>query len=293
MNTPTHRTGTVRSGDVSLFYRRFGKPGATPILITHGANYYDSHDWIDVAQALSADREVVAYDTRGFGESSWSASKNYSQDAQIGDMVALVDHFGWNKVIAMGHSMGGGRVILFGSRFPERAAGVVLVDHCPGRSASNAKARVRSIDNPPLVFPTIEAAVAEMSRNPDAPEGSPARARLDMILKPTDGGFIFPRDPDYANPVPVGIEDWTPEIVATDMWAELAAIGCPIVIFRGTLSDRYSPEALARMKSEYPHIGVIDVEAGHDVAGAVPEQLIDGVKRFLAERIDAEAAAVP
>ena len=38
------RTGTVRSGDIDLFYRVFGKPGATPIVIFHGANYYDSAD---------------------------------------------------------------------------------------------------------------------------------------------------------------------------------------------------------------------------------------------------------
>ena len=39
-----HRTARVNSGDVSLFYRIFGKPGATPILILHGSNYYDSVD---------------------------------------------------------------------------------------------------------------------------------------------------------------------------------------------------------------------------------------------------------
>ena len=44
-----HRTGRVNSGDVTLFYRVFGKPGATPILILHGSNFYNSVDWIEVA----------------------------------------------------------------------------------------------------------------------------------------------------------------------------------------------------------------------------------------------------
>ena len=35
-----HRTGRVNSGDVTLFYRVFGKPGGTPIWIGHGSNYY-------------------------------------------------------------------------------------------------------------------------------------------------------------------------------------------------------------------------------------------------------------
>jgi pimeloyl-ACP methyl ester carboxylesterase len=55
------RTGRVNSGDVSIFYRAFGAPGRTPILLLHGSNYYDSYDWIGVASgagpiALGADR---------------------------------------------------------------------------------------------------------------------------------------------------------------------------------------------------------------------------------------------
>ena len=50
------RIGRVNSGDVSLFYRAFGSPGATPIIILHGSNYYDSYDWIGVASALAVGR---------------------------------------------------------------------------------------------------------------------------------------------------------------------------------------------------------------------------------------------
>ena len=64
-----HQTGRVNSGDVSIFYRAFGARGRTPILVMHGANYFDSYDWIGVAGALASDREVVAFDRRGWGES--------------------------------------------------------------------------------------------------------------------------------------------------------------------------------------------------------------------------------
>src|SRR5262249_34870153 len=52
------RNGRVNSGDVSIFYRAFGARGRTPILLMHGANYFDSYDWIGVAEALASDREV-------------------------------------------------------------------------------------------------------------------------------------------------------------------------------------------------------------------------------------------
>ena len=44
---------------------------ATPVLIVHGLSYF-SYDWIGPASALASDREVVAIDMRGFGQSGWS-----------------------------------------------------------------------------------------------------------------------------------------------------------------------------------------------------------------------------
>ena len=64
MDLPAHATGQVRSGDVSIFYRRFGQPGAVPVLIVHGLSYF-SYDWIIPAARIAADREVVAIDMRG------------------------------------------------------------------------------------------------------------------------------------------------------------------------------------------------------------------------------------
>jgi len=62
------RNGRVNSGDVSIFYRAFGARGRTPILLMHGANYFDSYDWVGVAEALAGDREVASFDKRGFGK---------------------------------------------------------------------------------------------------------------------------------------------------------------------------------------------------------------------------------
>src|SRR5436309_15217240 len=91
------RIGRMNSGDVSIFYRGFGAPGRTPILILHGSNYYDSYDWIGVASALATDREVVTPDRRGWGESQWSPSKDYSRDAMLDDMLAGITQLRWEQ----------------------------------------------------------------------------------------------------------------------------------------------------------------------------------------------------
>mgnify|MGYP001283316568 CR=1 FL=1 len=79
LTTPEHRTGTCESGDVTIHYRHFGSPGATPMLIVHGLSYF-SYDWIGIAGELCGDREVVAMDMRGFGDSTWSPTQKYALD---------------------------------------------------------------------------------------------------------------------------------------------------------------------------------------------------------------------
>jgi len=274
------RTGTVPSGDVKLFYRVFGKPGATPVLIFHGANYYDSADWIEVGSALATDREVAAWDTRGFGKTGWSPSKDYGLDTQMADIVTLLDHLGWKKVIAMGHSQGGGRSILFAARFPERVAGLIIVDHCPGRGVAVPLPK-QAIGKKQTVFPTIEAAQEEMSRDTNTPPGSPARARLDEILKKVEGGYVYPRDPDFQNGVAVGAEGRKPKIVVGDMWQELAGVKAPTMLVRAIKSDRYNDASLAKVKAEFPKIRRIDVDCGHDVANGAPQALIEAARGFV------------
>src|SRR5262245_55226826 len=91
------RNGRVNSGDVSIFYRAFGARGRTPILLMHGANYFDSYDWIGVAETLASDREVASFDKRGFGETGWTPSKDYSVDANMGDMLAVIAELKWER----------------------------------------------------------------------------------------------------------------------------------------------------------------------------------------------------
>ena len=122
------RNGRVNSGDVSIFYRAFGARGRTPILLMHGANYFDSYDWIGVAEALASDREVASFDKRGFGETGWSPSKDYSVDANMGDMLAVIAELKWERPVVVGHSASGRLSISFAANFPDKISRLVVVD---------------------------------------------------------------------------------------------------------------------------------------------------------------------
>ena len=259
------RNGRVNSGDVSIFYRAFGTRGQTPILLMHGANYFDSYDWIGVAEALATDREVASYDKRGFGESCWSPSKDYSVDANMGDILAVIGELKWERPIVVGHSASGRLSISFAAHFPDKLARLIIVDS--GLAREEGGGGRPTVGNPPLVFESVD---------------SHDRARAQAALVKVDNGYMLKRDPDFQNTRPQGEGASLPQRASRDVWQDLAAVKCPIMIVRGLRSDRYTPEILARINREYPNIEWATVNSQHDVADQAPQELVAAVRKFSA-----------
>jgi pimeloyl-ACP methyl ester carboxylesterase len=273
-----HGTARVTSGDVTLFYRIFGKPGATPILILHGSNYYDSVDWIEVASALATDREVVTPDRRGWGESTWSPSKDNSLDALLDDMLAVMRAMKWSKAIVMGHSGAGPTIISFAVNFPQMTEKLILVDSQMNREESARTGK--SIGNSPYVFESIEAGMAKHKfSNP--PRISWDRARAEQAFVKVDKGFMLKRDPDGSNRQPIGEGAALPRRPVREMWEELGMVKVPTIIIRGSRSSRYPAATVERLEKNYPHIAQAVVDSEHDVAGQARDALVANVRKFI------------
>ena len=275
------RNGRVNSGDVSIFYRAFGMRGGTPILLMHGANYFDSYDWIEVAEALATDREVATFDKRGFGESGWSASKDYSVDANMGDILAVIGELKWERPIVVGHSASGRLAISFAANFPEKTSRLIIVDSGLAREEGGGAGRP-TIGNPPMVFESVEAAMAHFAKLSNPPRISHDRARAQAALVKVEKGFMLRRDPDFQNSKPQGEGANLPRRASRDVWQELAAVKCPTMIVRGLRSDRYTPEIIARISRDYPGIEWATVNSQHDVADQAPQELVAAIRKFSA-----------
>jgi esterase len=272
------RIGRVDSGDVSLFYRAFGTSGRTPILILHGSNYYDSYDWIGVASALAGDRQVVTPDRRGWGESTWSRSKDYSRDALLDDMQAVIRANNLAKPIVMGHSGAGPTVIAFAADFPDQISKLVLVDSQMNRDEDAATGP--TVGNPPLVFESIEAAMARFAKLNNPPRLAHDRERAQHALINNGSGFMLKRDPDNGNKKPLG-SSAPPRHPVRELWAELGMVKCPTMLVRGLRSDRFPPATVERFTREYPHIPQATVDSQHDVPGQAPEAFVAHVRKFI------------
>jgi pimeloyl-ACP methyl ester carboxylesterase len=80
-----------------------------------------------VADVLSPAHRLIAYDLRGRGESD-KPDKGYSLALHGDDLEGLLDHFGLEKAVLIGHSLGAHIAVRFAATRPERVARLVLVD---------------------------------------------------------------------------------------------------------------------------------------------------------------------
>jgi pimeloyl-ACP methyl ester carboxylesterase len=276
---------SVRSGDVELFFRLFGEPGATPLLILHGANYYDSSDWVRVAAELARDRQVCAYDARGNGRSSWSPSQNYSLDAQLSDIEVLLDHLGWQQALLVGHSRGGSFGLRFAHERPQRVAGLVLVDFSPGQLPGRARLSPLHVGSWGAVYESLEQAHAATSRDPGELSTAAGRTRAAAIFAARDGGWVnLRRDPAFQSERPTNRPDWITALAPLDLWdalSGLAGAGVPALVVRATRSAAYDDVALARLRNDFKAVRVTAVDSGHDVPGAAAGELVAALRGFL------------
>ena len=264
-----HETGRVRSGDVSIHYRKLGRPGATPALIVHGLSYF-SWDWLEVAQALGAEREVVAMDMRGFGDSDWSASKDYSVPAMAQDIVHLLEHLGWKKALLIGHSMGGRSTTFVAAKEPACVESLVLVDYSPENAPAGTKRTTEIVGNTPDAFPSIEAAMQYFGKND--------RARFEAYLKKSGDAYIVKRDTFFRDQFRRVLQTGERPKLGVDMWQLLGEVRCPILSLRGARSDMYAPETMEKMKAANPRMRVVEIPgAGHNIAGENPKGLVAAI----------------
>jgi pimeloyl-ACP methyl ester carboxylesterase len=280
--------GSVTSGEVELFYRSVGGAGAAPLLVLHGANYYDSRDWVGVAAELGTDRRVVSYDQRGYGLSSWSPSRDYSLDAQLGDIATLLEHLGWERAVLVGHSRGGSLALRFAHEHPELAAALVLVDFSPGQTPGRPQLEPLRTGPWGPVYESLAQAHRATSRDPGELETDAGRARAEAIFAPRDGGWVnIRRDPAFQNDRPTDRPGWVSSYGPLDLWDALAGLlrgGVPALAVRATASGSYDGMALTRLRTDFAPVRIVEIDSGHDVPGAAPAELVSAIRGFLDEQ---------
>src|SRR5690348_7987855 len=87
-----------------LSFERTGPPTSTPLLLVH-AGVADRRMWDPIWPALTAVRDVIRVDLRGYGESTEQPAGPWSPRA---DVLEVLDHLGVERAHLVGCSFGAG-----------------------------------------------------------------------------------------------------------------------------------------------------------------------------------------
>ena len=97
------RDDTIVAGDLTFHYVKWGEQGR-PIVGIHGltANAFSFQAWAD---RLATDYQFYAHDLRGRGDSD-KPEHGYSVPIHAADLAHLIDAWGLERPILIGHSLG-------------------------------------------------------------------------------------------------------------------------------------------------------------------------------------------
>jgi pimeloyl-ACP methyl ester carboxylesterase len=125
---PGAEEGFVDSGGVKIHYVSLGRKEDPLLVMIHGFPDF-WYSWRAQMPSLAKRFHVVAIDQRGYNLSDQPEGvENYKTDKLIGDVVAVVKHFGSGKAVIVGHDWGGLVAWTFAMTHPELTDRLIVLN---------------------------------------------------------------------------------------------------------------------------------------------------------------------
>lgn len=283
---PMHRWPTHEGLQVAA--DTWGDPAAPLVLLGHGGGQ-TRHAWRGTAPALAAAGYfVVAADSRGHGDSDWPEDGDYSLDAQIRGLQALLATPQLQPARAPGAAAG--KPVLVGASMSAEvflvglgegavdAAGLVLVDYAPRTQEAGYLRNKAFMEAHAHGFASLEEVADAVAQH----RGGERPARLDglarVVRRRSDGRLYWHWD--------ARLLDWRVREYPT-RYARMAAaarrLRVPTLLLRGGRSDVLSEEGAQEFLDMTPHAQYVLIpEAGHMIAGDANDAFGEAVRHFLA-----------
>jgi pimeloyl-ACP methyl ester carboxylesterase len=250
--------------------------GDPELVLIHGGAQ-NAHTYDTVALALG--RPLVAVDLPGHGHSSWRDDGDYGPVANAEAIAVVIETLAPNARAVLGMSLGGLTATVLAARHPRLVRKVVVVDVTPGTDHNKAAPIVAFIDGPETFASFDEILERTILFNPTRSEASLRRGVLHNAHAREDGLWTWRYDRldrMRKKATEEGIVDFG------ELWDEVSAIGCPILLVRGGTSEVVGDEDVVEWLRRQPDTEVVVVEgSGHSVQGDKPLELAALVERFV------------
>jgi pimeloyl-ACP methyl ester carboxylesterase len=166
--------------------------------------------------------------------------------------------------------MGGRSATYAAAKHAARVEGLVLVDYSPENAPAGSKRVTQIVANTPERFASVDEGLAYF--------GQRDRERMQAYLRP-DGAIK--RDPYFRDQFKRLLETGERAKLGVDMWQLIGEVRSPILSMRGTRSDMFAAETAAKMRAANPRLQLVEIEAGHNIAGDNPAAFVAAVRSFL------------
>jgi pimeloyl-ACP methyl ester carboxylesterase len=265
--------------------------------LTQDAWHYQRRD-------LPGRYRCVFFDQRGHGRSGRPRKDDFSLQALAGDLKAVLDWTGEERVVLVAHSMGGIAALQLAEQFPDelggRVAGLVLVGSTYVDTVRGMTAAVSAWGAAWAQRTLITGAFRFMGQDP-------ARAQQ-LRRRGSDLGYLGTRLFGFgSNPSPsqvafvdktlagTDVEVWAkvfPSLVDFDLSESLAAVSVPALIATGD-KDRLTPPSAARFMAErIPGSRLLILEDAGHCAFLEEHEVLDAEIAAFADEVLVPARAV-
>lgn len=272
-----------KNPDVHLFVAQTDGPAGRVLLVIHGGPDWDHTYLLDPLTRLAGTHRVVFADLRGCGRSTDGlAEDQYTPDAVVSDLLALLDALGVRSADVLGFSYGGIIAQRLAVAAPERVKRVVIA------SSSIPPVPADAYDDWP------EAAALRGGGAPAwVEEPSPELVRADAVagaaanvwLEESRAELLRRIDrirfsAEWAAPFVAGL---LPPARPENSQARLAALSIPMLLLHGRQDLTFPAKLAEQAAAEMPAArAVILDEAGHMAHIDQPDAWITAVASFLA-----------
>lgn len=226
--------------------------GDGPAVVCLHAGVADRRSFRPLAPFLD-DVRLVAYDRRGYGDTSYQAGPH----DELGDLEAVLDAFDVDRAVLVGNSQGGRIALEAALELPERVAGLVVAapawtggpwpEDPPELVELGERLQAAEADGDLQTVNRLEALV--WLDGPDGPEGRVEGAARELFLD-MNGRALEAAEPG-------------PQHDHGEVWPRLGSIHVPATVVQGTLDE---PGAMVLARAAMDELPDARLEVLEDVA---------------------------
>ena len=285
MTPESLRIAGADGGELHLL--RWSSEGV-PVILVHGFGN-EAHIWDDFAPAIAETYRVLAMDLRGHGDSDWDAEGRYDYPDHQRDLEAVISKLGFDRVVLVGHSLGGRVCIRYAGDHIDQVAGLVIVDSAPELDPRGIVRISQDVeDHRDPSFESVKQYENYLSTSyPAATPESIRRMASNGLKQRKDGRYVLKMDIAFRSRAAGQVD---PEELAKAeeastqaLWEALRKIECPTLVVRGAASDIMSADVADRMVDDEMSNATLAVvsQAGHSVMTDNPDGFRDCVCEFM------------